>query len=261
MVTATRDALVAAAIRYAERGWPVFPCRPRGKTPATRNGLKDATTDQGLITGWWEQWPTANVAVRTGAESGLVVLDVDGDAGHAALRRLLAEHGSLPPTAAVATPSGGAHHYFRHPGGRIANSAGKLGDGLDVRGDGGYVLAPPSIGAQGRPYAVAERAGVADLPPWLLRLLRDGGNGWRQPTPASEWVAIVRDGLPEGQRNAGLARLVGYLLRRDLEEPLVAEFVHLVNARSRPPLPDCEVDQVVESISRLEQRRRRGGRR
>ena len=73
--------MLDAALRYAGRGLLVLPCRPRQKTPATDHGLKDATDDPGLIKAWWTQWPNANVAIRTGAESDLVVLDVDGEHG------------------------------------------------------------------------------------------------------------------------------------------------------------------------------------
>jgi hypothetical protein len=252
--------LSAAALRYAERGWPVFPCA--GKRPITAHGLHDATVDPGLVAGWWEQWPDANVGVRTGDASRLVVLDVDGDDGNESLRRLEAEHVQLPRTLSVVTPRGGAHLYFRHPGATVRNSAGALGHGLDVRGDGGYVIAPPSTGPNGRRYEPDERAPIAGMPGWLRQLLAGADAGGARPrTCVSEWgVGIVRDGLPEGERNTGLARLVGHLLARDVNAHLVAEIAHLVNARARPPLDAGEVDRVVESIAGREIRRRRGGR-
>lgn len=250
--------LLEAARRYAVRGWPVFPCRPRLKTPATTHGLNDATTDLGLITAWWDQWPEANIGITTGARSRLVVLDVDGEHGLESLRKLEAAHEPLPRTATVATPRGGMHQYFEHPGATVRNSAGKLGAGLDVRGDGGYVLAPPSAFA-GRRYAPTARAPLAPLPAWLLNRLADRTTA-RKPTPASEWVALVRDGLPTGERNHGLARLVGHLLHRDIDAHLAAELAHLVNSRCRPPLPSDEVDRILTSIAGREIRRRRNAR-
>ena len=256
--------LAVAAKRIAESGWPVFPCRPRSKTPATPNGLKDATIDGGLVGGWWEQWPDANPAVRTGCPSGLVVLDVDGDAGRASLRSLEARHGALPETMVVSTPRGGMHFYFRHPGGDVRNSAGKLGTGLDIRGDGGYVLVPPAVGASGRRYRVEHRGPVAPLG-WLAAAVHEGAGtaahpGRPAPEPAGTWVRMVRDGLDEGERNQGIARFVGHLLARDIDARLVAELAHLVNGRARPPLPGQEVDRVVASIAGREVRRRLGGR-
>jgi len=250
--------LAEAALRYAARGWPVFPCTPRAKMPCTPNGLKDATTSASQVAQWWAQQPEANVAIRTGQVSGLVVLDVDGDAGTEALRELERRHEPLPRTASVVTPRGGQHVYFAHPGSEIRNSAGTLGVGLDVRGDGGYVLAPPSVGSSGRRYEPDERSPLAPLPGWLLDRIRSA-NGPGKPTPASEWVALVRDGIADGQRNAQLTRLAGHLLRRYVDVDLTAELVALVNAhRCKPPLAAIELDRIIDSIAGRELRRRQG---
>ena len=138
----------------------------------------------------------------------------------------------------------------------MPNSAGLLGVGVDVRGEGGYVHAPPSVGANGRAYEPDERAPLADPPGWLLQRICEPQIG-AQRTPASEWVGIVRDGLNSGERNFGLTRLTGHLLARDVDARLVSELVHLVNARCRPPLPAREVDRLVASICGRELRRRR----
>jgi Bifunctional DNA primase/polymerase, N-terminal len=157
-----------AARQYAGRGWHVFPCSAGTKVPATSHGLHDASTDPDVIRAWWQRWPRANVAIRTGAVSGLVVLDVDMPDGFASLEGLEAKHGRLPVTYTVTTPSGGEHYYYRHPGGTVPNSAGKLGAGLDVRGDGGYIVAPSSRLADGGNYRVHVSA---DLEPWPSDLL------------------------------------------------------------------------------------------
>jgi hypothetical protein len=154
--TAAGNPLLAAAIEYATTyRWAVFPCRPRTKTPATRNGLKDATVDVGLIRGWWRQWPDANVAIATGKPSGLLVIDVDPD-GLGAWSALCDKH-AMPPTATVQTPRGGLHVYFAHDFslGDVRNSAGRIAPGIDVRGTGGYVVAPPSFLDNDRQYAAA----------------------------------------------------------------------------------------------------------
>jgi hypothetical protein len=254
------SAVAQAALRYADRGWPAFPCR--GKAPLTVNGLHAATTDEERIRRWWRQWPDANVAIRTGAVSNLVVLDVDGDEGTEALRRLEAEHGKLPLTASVVTPRGGEHYYWRHPGGEVRNSTGRIGDHLDVRGDGGYVLAPPSISASGRRYEPDERASVAPMPSWLRTLITSPQDERaKHPEPVETWIRMVHDGLVDGERNHGLARLVGHLLAKDVHAHLVAELAHLVNSRGRPPLDTSEVDRIVASIAGCDIRRRTGGRR
>lgn len=135
------------ALYYASIGWPVFPLEPGKKTPLgrlARNGVKNATTDPKTIRAWWADTPTANIGIATGAGSGVDVIDFDPDG----LDRLA----DLDPGAgpAVRTPRG-AHRYVTHALGR-RNSAGKIGAGIDVRGDGGYVVAPPST-VGGRPYS------------------------------------------------------------------------------------------------------------
>jgi hypothetical protein len=140
-----KSRLKAAALQYAGRGVPVFPCKPGGKEPLVSGGFKSATTDPRRIHMWWSRWPGANVAAPTGPESGILAVDVD-DFGAGSLDSLISEHGGeWPETAATATGGGGTHYLFRYPSGEtIRNSAGKLGPGLDVRGDGGYVILPPS---------------------------------------------------------------------------------------------------------------------
>ena len=161
-----------AAIEYASRGWAVFPCHSPGaggfcscrhpgctspgKHPRVPTGLHAATTDPATIAAWWRRWPTANVAIRTGAASGLVVIDIDPPhGGDASLARLTTQHRDDVPAVSVRTGSGGSHIYLAHPGGLVRNTAGRLGDGIDVRGDGGYVIAPPSRHPSGGTYAWA----------------------------------------------------------------------------------------------------------
>jgi len=158
---AATAAPVVAALEYAAAGWRVFPCA--AKVPRTRNGCKDATADPAVITGWWDMWPGADIGVATG--DGLLVLDVDGEPGADTLHELERAHGELPATAHAIT--GGGEHYYFTTTAPIRNSAGKLGPGLDVRGDGGYVVAPPSSHLSGRRYEwdqAPDEAEVAPLP-------------------------------------------------------------------------------------------------
>jgi hypothetical protein len=137
------SALGEAAVTYSGGwDWAVFPLRPDGKEPVTERGFHDASQDSATAVEIWSRRPTWNVGVATGAVSGLVVIDVDpgGDETIQALKRSL---GPLPPTLVALTPRG-AHAYFRHPGVEVRCSAGRLGHGVDVRADGGYVVAPPS---------------------------------------------------------------------------------------------------------------------
>lgn len=159
------------AIRLASRGWNVFPvysikgelctcgnpqCPHKAKHPCTKNGLKGATTDETQIRKWWTHWPDANIAVATGQRSDIFVLDVDRKPdvnGHDTLQELIDHYGLLPPTLMSRTGGGGQHYFFRFPEREgIRNSEGKLGSGLDIRAEGGYVIVAPSIHASGNAY-------------------------------------------------------------------------------------------------------------
>lgn len=138
----------SAALDYAGHGWPVFPVRP-DKRPLTEHGRSDATTDNPTIMAWWSRWPSALVGVATGTLSGLVVIDIDVDKatglnGWDSLAVLGVD--TCPITPCDVTPRGGSHLLFRHPGGFVKTIAGKLGPGLDVRGDGGCCIFPPGPG-------------------------------------------------------------------------------------------------------------------
>ena len=162
--------LLKAALSYARRSIPAFPCEPGGKRPLTYNGFWEATTDMHRIKAWWERWPTANVGVPTGQSSGLLVLDVDArGGGPQSLAALERETGPLPPTARSRTGGGGMHIFFRYPNGEeVRNSAGLLGPGLDVRGEGGYIVVPPSRTQSA--YEWVERTSPSEAA-WLLEAL------------------------------------------------------------------------------------------
>ena len=162
-----------AALAYARRGVPVFPCEPGAKRPLTRNGHWDATTDLRVVERWWKQWPSSNVGVPTGKKSGLVVLDVDLDAsGPESLATLERAGTPVPKTARARTGGGGIHVFFRYPRGtEIRNSAGLLGPGLDVRGEGGYIVVPPSR-TKGL-YEWVDSSPLAEAS-WLVERLTEG---------------------------------------------------------------------------------------
>lgn len=174
--------LLDAALGYAARGWPVFPLTPGKKTPATRHGVKDSTTDLDRITAWWTRTPDAGIGIAAGPTSGIWVLDIDIDTakdGRDTLADLETQHGQLPDTLTQLTPSGGEHRVFTWPTSHdIRNSqSGRIGAGLDVRGDGGYICAEPTTLDNGRAYEFDLGCDtIADAPVWLLNLVA--------PTPA-----------------------------------------------------------------------------
>lgn len=134
------------ALRYADAGWLVFPCHPASKVPATAHGFKDATKDPVQIREWWAEEPAYNIAIATGEGSGLFVLDVDKKYERTIDEAVAAFPQKLPDCPTVMTGGGGRQYFFRFPvGSALSISGGRLGLGLDTRGNGGYVVAPPSI--------------------------------------------------------------------------------------------------------------------
>ena len=253
-----------AALWYARRGLRVHPLRTGSKLPRLEAWQSRATSDPATISEWWSQWPAAGVAIATGAESGVIVLDIDPcHGGDDALAELERHHGELPATWRALTANGGVHLYFRHPGVRVGNRV-DVWPGIDLRGDGGYVVAPPTVLDGGRHYAWETGFGpleivLAEMPTWLLEQLGpDRSNG--EGRPPDEWAALVRKGADHGTRNASVARLAGYLLRRR-PAPLVAlELLKTWNlVRCRPPLDEDELVRTVDSIARREAARRGNG--
>jgi len=251
--------LLRTALSLAQRHLKVFPCRVREKLPATPHGCLDATDDYGVIRDWWRQEPHYNIGIACGAASKIFAIDIDLD-GEAELRRLETEHGALPATVEVTTARG-RHLYFRMPNAPVRNSAGKLAPHIDVRGDGGYTLAPPSTHPGGRRYSwsVDSAGAFAAAPDWLLARVTAPAatNGAAAPAPASEWRTLIAAGVDEGQRDNAATRLCGHLLRRRVDPIVTLEILQLWNeARCRPPLPASDIERIVNSIAGKELKRR-----
>lgn len=245
-----------AAIRLAARGYRVFPVKPGGKAPLTKNGFHDATTSQDPIAAWWSRDPSANIGLATGRISGVVVLDVDpGHGGDESLADLERAHGPLPETVEAITGGGGRHLYFRAPSQAVPCSASRIGRGLDVRGDGGYVVVPPSIHASGSRYAWIEGRDLlageaAEVPSWLLGLL--GPLTFEECAPsvasACDVRAVTSSAIAEGQRHTTLMSLAGSMRNKGLDgEAILAALVATNRSRCEPPLPTREVEEIARS--------------
>jgi len=244
-----------AAREYLRLGWGVVPVAPADKRPLILwQMLQHRHATEAEVRYWFSRWPHANVGLVTGAGSGLVVLDVDpARGGESSLLGLEAEHGPLPRTVQSITGGGGRHIYFVHPGGVVRNAVA-IRPGLDIRGDGGYVVAPPSRHASGQYYRwVPGRSPaecqLAPFPRWLR------SKALRQGHTLAQWRHLVRAGVPEGKRNSTIASLSGHLLWHGVDPQVVLELMLSWNRlRCRPPLSDAEVARTVESISRLHER-------
>lgn len=227
---------------YMHRGWSVLPCR--GKLPATAHGYKDATRNPDDIARLFAD--SNNIGIATGAVSGIFVLDVDvknGAGGDKTLAGLEAKHGALPQTVSASTWSGGRHFYFRYPAGGVGCKTGFL-PGLDIRGDGGYVVAPPSklseksyAWEQGRSPVETQ---IMDAPKWLLDILQP-----EKKTKPHNANLIAEN------RNSTLTKLAGRMRAAGMDAEGIWTELSKINAeRCTPPLPDKEVRTIAESIGK-----------
>ena len=202
---------ITFARAYSQKGWQSFPCRPKDKTPLVK-WADVATTEDNMLVGWWDNFPDANIGIACGKRSGIVVLDIDaGHGGYESLTALLNKYGPLPKTPVSKTGSGGEHIFFKHPGIEIRNSASKLGKGLDIRGDGGYVVAPPSLHPNGNIYEWVVRPSqveLSDMPEWMIELLKEN-----RPEP-KETGGTAQQEVIEGGRNDYLTKMAGAMRRK-----------------------------------------------
>lgn len=264
--------LLTAALAYAELGWRVLPlhsadrngcsCGRRGcpspaKHPRTRRGLKDASTDEQQIKSWWSEWPDANVGVCCGAVGGpgdgqaewLLALDVDArHGGLESLASLEAKHGALPDSVRARTGGGGLHILLSAPS-AVGNSASRLAPGLDVRGEGGYIVAPPSQHASGQVYGWEDTCSpscalIAPAPAWLLELLS-------KPRDAAPPQGSAPDKIVAGGRNEHLFRMGCAMRARGSTEGTILAALRAENGeRCVPPVLESELESIARSCAR-----------
>ena len=250
------SAHLEAALGYLKRGWSIVAAGERTKRPIVRwQEFQYRLPSEREVIGWFERWPMGNLAVITGAISGLVVVDVDPKNGGAeSLAGIERRHGQLSPTIESITGGGGRHLYFAHPGHEVRNRAG-LAPGIDLRGDGGCIIVPPSVHPSGKRYRWKKghapgEIELAPLPIWLEqpRFCGEGGKGHA----VAYWRELVREGVKEGQRNSAVASFSGHLLWHGVDPDVVIELMLAWNrTRCRPPLEDDEVIRTVESIAHM----------
>ena len=248
-----------AALQYAQYHWSVIPMRAYDKRPIINwQQYQQRRATEQEINQWYQRWPEANIGIVTGSISCIVVLDIDpAHGGDKSLASWEKQYGSLPETVEVTTGGGGRHLYFQHPGGVVRNRAG-VAPGIDLRGDGGCVVAPPSIHTSGKHYVWIEGRGPgsikpAPMPVWLLQLI--SGNGKTAGHAVDYWRQLLHEGVPQGERNNTIASLAGHLLWHGVDPDVVQELLLCWNrTRCRPPLEDNEVVRTVDSITHLHER-------
>jgi len=238
--------LLNIALDYAKLGFNVIPIRIDKKPFVPWEKYQKERVSCEMIQHWWSRCPHANIGIVTGQVSNVIVLDIDGAEG---LQSIKDYQLTIPPTPTVKTGGGGVHYYFKHPGFPCKNFVKKY-PGVDFRGDGGYVIAPPSKHASGTHYEwiiSLDDEELAEPPEWLLELLQ------RQSTTGKLTPEDWQRDIPEGQRNQELTRRAGSLLARGLPAGEVLTMLLAWNERHcKPPLPEREVKTIVESISKKE---------
>lgn len=255
--------MLTDALRYQSRGWSVIPLRFTGGVDDRKRPLIDSweqyqkkPADAEQIKSWWTQWPNANIGIVMGEVSGLIAIDLDGPHSVECLRRAKVD---VPKTASVSTGKG-FHAYYAHPGYPVSNRARLLtdnnGSAVDVRGDGGYVVAPPSVHGSGRVYSwvIPPEAGIAKLPPDLAMLLIGRSKPEVDHGDAS-WLDEAMKGSPKGARNDTCARLAGYWLNL-VPRADCLRILTLWADRCDPPFPAHEVKSTVDSVSRIDTARK-----
>ena len=254
--TEEKSDMLAAALDYARHGIPVFPVK-QNKAPYTPRGFKDATTDEGVIRERWGRWPGAGIGVPTGFASGWLVLDSDPrHGGDSSLCELIEEHGDLPDTLEAETGGGGHHIVFDFPElAELGNSRGRLPEGLDVRGEGGYVIVAPTIHESGRPYRWRNDLPPASAPEWFVKLLTEGRYAAvpdGETRPQAKSGARIGAVLAEGGRNDALFRIGSSMRGKGANySEILSELLEINAQRCSPPLPEAEVEKVARSAAKL----------
>ena len=285
--------MLESALSYARRGWKVVPlytpaiipapeqggcscgkadCESQGKHPRWHqkdlaNGLLSATSDEAIIKRWWKRWPDANVAIVTGAVSGVVVLDIDAQEGWDYLEQ---NEIYLPRTRQAATSPGKAHIYFSHPGFEVRNFAKKI-PGMDFRGDGGYVVAPPSLHKSGSLYKWNDVEEISGCPGWLLNFFKEGGAPGSSPLEAAgkltgevrlsevdlapevkkAWQRLLESGgVGEGERDIDFVSAAGLLVNYGLPDSLIYLILLPYANNCQPPFPEKSLEAKIASARR-----------
>ena len=237
-----------AAIEYAGKGMAVFPLKPRDKKPLTKHGVNDATTDFDTIEKWWKKNPNANIGIACGQVSGgLLVIDLDerenGVSGFDSLHEWESEHGELPETARTITGKGGSHILYRVD--HKENNRVDLLEGVDVRADGGYIVAPPSIHPNGNRYEWEydpEEYDIKKADETVMELLSIG----KKKVDADKFTSP--DKIPDGKRNDTIYKVACSLQAKGLGDGAILAACRAENqSKCDPPLTDEEVDKIVES--------------
>jgi uncharacterized protein (DUF927 family) len=248
--------LLDSALYYAkELGWCVFPVHV-SKIPAIKDWPNEATTDEQKIRAWWKENPNYNIAILTGERSGIVAMDIDPrNGGTEMLYEKIFEYGALPHTITFKTGGGGVHYIFKHPGWRVKSKG--VFEGIDSKGDGGYIVVPPSLHPSGKRYEQQVMTEAAIMPDWWAKQVRDKEpvKGVRKvinkPFPKDKY--LNDEIIPEGNRDETLHSIACSMRAYALEESQIYALLSVVNeTRCIPPMEDKYIVKISKSAAKHE---------
>lgn len=261
------------ALAYARDGFSVIPghsingdrctcgdrtCSAPGKHPRLRwrAHTKTALTEEELKS-WWRRFPDSNVIIVTGKISGIAVLDIDGEEGAEAMAEIGLDVGDLPETPTVRTGGGGWHFYFAYPEDQVVQTKAGVLDHVDIRAEGGIVVAPPSMHISGSNYVWADGLGWDDVDiedfDWS-QLVKEGQPSLDAGLPTGDlsWFEAFLGGVTEGSRNVAATRLAGRYIGLGMSRREVLQLLQAWNTLNDPPLANRDIEVVVASISKRE---------
>lgn len=248
------------ALALAQIGWPVLPVREQGKEPLTSKGLKDASTDESTISIWFSNNPERNIGVRTGRESGTVVIDIDkGSGGYESLASFERKFGQLPKTVTAKTGGGGKHYIFARPDIEKVPGPVRLAGmaGIDVRADGNYIVVAPSLHSSGARYEWEDGRSPWDLdpaplPPHLIELILTHPSSKKSSGKKTKPIVQLIE-IEPGNRNESLFRYAcSQRAKGHGREEVQTKVAEQNTLRCKPPLEESEIEKIVASAMRYE---------
>tara|TARA_R100000365_G_scaffold101_5_gene351 strand:+ start:1921 stop:4338 length:2418 start_codon:yes stop_codon:yes gene_type:complete len=254
----TVTSLLDSALDYANRGWYVFPLKQGSKIPFLK-WKDEATRDEEKIKAWWAKNPNYNIAIVTGEKSGIIAMDIDPRSGGTeTLFELVTKHEALPHTTAFKTGGGGMHYIFQHPNFKVTTTSNVF-EGIDSKGDGGYIIAPPSLHASGKRYEVQTIGTLAQAPTWWAEKVKAPEKivieGVRKiiekPFPAEKY--LQGDPITKGGRDETLYKMGCSMRRYGLDKDEIFNVLSEVNeTRCIPSLSIKDIARIAESASKFE---------
>ena len=247
---------INAAQGLATFDWPVFPVNPDTKAPLITSWQSRATCDRSGIVDLFKDYPSAAIGLVTGQKSGLVIIDIDKRENFCGLQNFKDAGHKLSPTVSASTPRGGIHLYFKAPSCEVPCSVSKIAEGVDIKGDGGFIISPPSITKWGKyswecSYQIFQQ-GPLPLPEKFYmpvghkRLVKNTGDAKRSVS------SRLLETIVEGNRNDEITKRCGLLVSRYPANDAL-KMLELINQKCcQPPLDQRELHQIFASISKRE---------